>query len=53
MNARRVIAAVVSTVALLAVNVGMADSASARGSAWGFAGQDTVTTKATNGSAWG
>jgi hypothetical protein len=34
MNARRLIAAVVSTVALLAVNVGVADSASAKSTSW-------------------
>jgi hypothetical protein len=34
MNARRILAAVVSTVALLAVNVGVADSASAKSTSW-------------------
>lgn len=34
MKFRRIIAAAVSTVALLAVNVGMADSAAARGTGW-------------------
>lgn len=53
MTARRIIAAVVSTVALLAVNVGMADSASAKASAWGFSGGDSAKTQTTNGSAWG
>lgn len=51
MTARRIIAAVVSTVALLAVNVGIADSAAARGSNWGIVDQ-TTTTK-TAGSNWG
>ena len=40
MNVRRIIAAAVSTVALLAVNVGMADSASAKGHHWSVVGTD-------------
>ena len=52
MNARRLIAAVVSAVALLAVNVAVAESAAAKGSAWGVTDQQTVKTH-TAGSAWG
>jgi hypothetical protein len=51
MTARRIIAAVVSTVALLAVNVGIADTAAARGSAWGITGDSSKTHP--SGSAWG
>jgi hypothetical protein len=51
MKLRRIIAAAISTVALLAVNVGMADSAAAKGSAWGVA--DTDQRVQTFGSAWG
>jgi hypothetical protein len=43
MNARRIIAAAVTAAALLAVNIGIADSASA-GTSWSFNGQDTTTT---------
>jgi hypothetical protein len=50
MTARRIIAAVVSTVALLAVNVGVADSAAA-GSNWGVVEHDTKVKTA--GSNWG
>ena len=54
MNARRIIAAAISTVALVAVNIGIADSASA-GTSWGFNGQDSKqTTKVqTAGTSWG
>jgi hypothetical protein len=55
MNARRIIAAAVTAAALLAVNIGVAESASA-GTAWGFAGKDAKvqTTKVqTSGTAWG
>jgi hypothetical protein len=51
MKLRRIIAAAVSTVALLAVNVGVADSAAAKGSSWGITGKDTTTQ--TYGSSWG
>jgi hypothetical protein len=51
MKLRRLIAAAISAVALLAVNVGMADSASAQGSAWGV--NDTDQRVQTFGSAWG
>lgn len=51
MNVRRIIAAAVSTVALLAVNIGMAESASAKTSSWGVQGQ-TITIK-TATSSWG
>jgi hypothetical protein len=34
MKLRRILAAAISTVALLAVNVGMADGAAAKGSSW-------------------
>ena len=51
MNARRIIAAAISTVALVAVNIGIADSASAAGTAWGFAGKETKVQTA--GTAWG
>lgn len=34
MNVRRIIAAVVSAAAVLALNVGMADSAAAKGTQW-------------------
>lgn len=49
MNVRRIIAAAVSTVALLAVNVGVAETASA-GSTWNFAGSDSQVR--TLGSSW-
>jgi hypothetical protein len=52
MTARRLIAAVVSTVALLAVNVGIADSAAAKGSAWGITSTSETKAKPA-GSAWG
>ena len=53
MNARRIIAAAVTTAALVAVNIGIADSASA-GTAWGFAGKDAKPTSVqTSGTAWG
>jgi hypothetical protein len=55
MNARRIIAAAVSAVALLAVNIGIADSASA-GTSWGFNGQDAKAQTAkvqTFGTSWG
>lgn len=54
MNARRIIAAAVTTVALVAVNIGIADSASA-GTSWGFSGKDTHTTTKvqTAGTSWG
>ncbi|HEX2177600.1 MAG TPA: hypothetical protein VHG70_16975 [Nocardioidaceae bacterium] len=51
MKFRRIIAAAVSTVALLAVNVGMADSAAA-GSSWGIAPRDGQV-QTTEGSSWG
>jgi len=53
MNARRIIAAAITTAALLAVNVGVADSASA-GTGWSFNGKDTKqTTKVqTAGTGW-
>ncbi|MGH3357131.1 MAG: hypothetical protein ACRDOJ_14630 [Nocardioidaceae bacterium] len=50
MNARRIIAAAISTIALIAVNVGAADSASARGSHWGFDGKTSHQTS--DGSHW-
>ena len=55
MNARRIIAAAVTAAALLAVNIGVADSASA-GSSWSFAPQGqkvqkTQTVQLT-GSSW-
>jgi hypothetical protein len=51
MKFRRIIAAAVSTVALLAVNVGMADSASAKGTSWGV---DAKSQKIhTSGTSWG
>lgn len=49
MNARRIIAAVVSTVALIAVNVGIADSASAKTSSWHVTGPDS---KQSSTSSW-
>ena len=51
MNARRLIAAAVTAAALLAVNVGTADSASAAGTSWGF-GPHTTTVQ-TAGTSWG
>ena len=56
MNARRIIAAAVTAAALLAVNIGVADSASAAGTAWGFTGKDAkvqTTNIQTAGTAWG
>ena len=52
MNVRRIIAAAISTVALIAVNVGVADTASAKGSQWGVSdpGNNRVQTF---GSQWG
>lgn len=49
MNARRILAAVVSTVALLAVNVGVAESAAA-GTSWHVIGKDS--TVQTAGTSW-
>jgi hypothetical protein len=46
MNARRIIAAAVSVVALLAVNVGAADSAAAKTSAWNTGGHAQTATSA-------
>jgi hypothetical protein len=51
MNVRRIVAAVVSAAAVLALNVGMADSAAAKGTAWGVDGKDTKIQTA--GTAWG
>ncbi len=51
MNVRRILAAVVSTVALLAVNVAVADSASARGTSWGVDAKDQKVQTA--GTSWG
>lgn len=48
MNARRILAAAISTVALLAVNVGMADSASAKSTSWGVDGSSQ-----TSSTSWG
>lgn len=50
MNARRLIAAVVSTVALLAVNVGVADSASAKSTSWDS--HSTVQQNRTASTSW-
>jgi hypothetical protein len=50
MNVRRIIAAAISTVALLAVNVGMADTASAKGSSWNVGGENSQVK--TFGSSW-
>ena len=56
MNARRIIAAAVTAAALLAVNIGVADSASAAGSSWSFApqGQKVQKTQSVQllGSSW-
>jgi hypothetical protein len=49
MNARRIIAAAVTAAALLAVNIGVADSASA-GTSWTFQGR--TTTAQTAGTSW-
>ena len=49
MNARRIIAAAITTAALLAVNIGVADSASA-GTAWNFAPKDQKVQ--TSGTGW-
>ncbi len=51
MNVRRIIAAAISTVALIAVNVGVADTASAKGSQWGVS--DPGKQVQTFGSQWG
>lgn len=51
MNVRRIVAAVVSTVALLAVNIGVADSAAAKGTSWGVDGK--TSTSQTAGTSWG
>jgi len=51
MNARRILAAAITTAALLAVNIGVAESASA-GSSWSFAPQDQPTKVKTHGSSW-
>jgi hypothetical protein len=53
MNVRRIIAAAVSTVALLAVNIGVVDSASAapsKGSSWSVTGKDSKSAQL--GSSW-
>lgn len=50
MNARRIIAAAISTVALLAVNIGAAETASAKGSSWSIV--DQGSTVQTFGSSW-
>jgi hypothetical protein len=55
MNARRIIAAAVAAAALLAVNIGVADSASASGTSWTIQGKDAKaqTTKVqTAGTSW-
>ena len=51
MKMRRIIAATVSAIALIAVNVGVADSASAAGSSWSVDGK-TQTQKQLRGSSW-
>lgn len=51
MNARRIIAAAVTAAALFAVNIGVADSASA-GTAWNFAPKDGNQKVQTSGTAW-
>ena len=56
MNARRIIAAAVTAAALLAVNIGVADSASAAGTSWGWVGKDAKVQTAkvqTAGTSWG
>jgi hypothetical protein len=50
MKMRRIIAAAVSAIALIAVNVGVAESASA-GSSWSVDGK-TQTQKQLRGSSW-
>ena len=44
MKMRRILAAAVSAVALLAVNVGVAETVSAKGVAWGVDSKDSSTT---------
>lgn len=51
MNVRRIVAAVVSTVALLAVNVGIADSAAAKSTSWGIDGKTSQSQ--TSSTSWG
>jgi hypothetical protein len=51
MMIRRFVAAAVSAAAILALNVGMADSAAAKGTAWGVDGKSTKIQ--TSGTAWG
>jgi hypothetical protein len=53
MNARRIIAAAVTAAALVAVNIGIADSASA-GTSWSFNGKDSNQTAKvqTFGTSW-
>jgi hypothetical protein len=50
MKVRRIIAAAVSAAAVLALNVGMADSAAAKGTGWSVDGRDTKVQ--TTGTAW-
>ncbi len=51
MNVRRIIAAAVTAVALLAVNVGAAETATAKGTSWGIDGKDQKVQTA--GTSWG
>ena len=57
MKMRRIIAAAVSAVALIAVNVGVTESLSAKGTSWGVAGKDSTVTVAAppskKGTSWG
>jgi len=50
MNVRRIVAAAITAVALLAVNVGTAETASAKGTSWSIDGKDQKVQTA--GTSW-